>query len=62
MYQTLIRFIEKNMAEDEIEDMKKYIDGLEEDSAFLSCLEGAGVDNWDGYSYAQEMLDNETKD
>lgn len=30
---------------------------LEKDSIWLSCLEGAGVDNWDGYSYAQEMLD-----
>lgn len=29
---------------------------LEEDSLFLSCLEGAGVDNWDGYGDAQEML------
>ncbi len=29
---------------------------LEEDSLFLSCLEGAGVDNWQGYGDAQEML------
>ena len=26
------------------------------DQRFLSCLQGAGVDNWDGYEYAQEMF------
>ncbi len=30
---------------------------LEEDSLFLSCLEGAGVDNWSGYGDAKEMLE-----
>ena len=29
---------------------------LVEASRFLDALEGAGVDNWDGYSDAQEML------
>lgn len=24
------------------------------ESAFLNCLYNAGVDNWDGYEYAQE--------
>jgi hypothetical protein len=23
---------------------------------FLGCLEAAGVDNWDGYSFAQDMF------
>lgn len=32
---------------------------LEADSAFLSNLEAAGVDNWDGYSIAREMRDSE---
>ena len=27
---------------------------LREDSAFLNCLQNAGVDNWDGYEYAQD--------
>lgn len=22
---------------------------------FLECLEGAGVDNWEGYDYAREL-------
>lgn len=29
---------------------------LEEDSMFLNCLRGAGVDNWDGYEVAQEAF------
>ena len=26
---------------------------------FLDCLYAAGVDNWDGYDYAQEMLEED---
>lgn len=31
-------------------------DQLNEDSQFLQCLENAGVDNWDGYSFAKEEM------
>lgn len=27
------------------------------DRKWLRCLEAAGVDNWDGYDIAQDMLD-----
>ena len=30
---------------------------LARDSEFLSCLRNAGVDNWEGYEYAQEAMD-----
>lgn len=30
---------------------------LLQDADKLSCLEGAGVDNWDGYDMAMEMLE-----
>jgi len=33
--------------------MKEY-KSLLEDAKFLQCLENAGVDNWDGYEWAQE--------
>ena len=26
------------------------------DSEFLGCLEGAGVDNWEGYDFAIDMM------
>jgi len=32
---------------------------LAEDSRFLHCLMAAGVDNWDGYSNAQDMMPEE---
>ena len=38
-------------------------DHLVDDSEFLGCLRGAGVDNWDGYDYAQsEYLAAHDKD
>lgn len=30
---------------------------LKKKALWLSCLENAGVDNWDGYDYAQEILE-----
>ncbi len=38
---------------------KAEYDQLINDSEFLSCLEGAGVDNWCGYSDAQEMMEED---
>ena len=32
----------------------RYIE-LINDQEFLRCLEGAGVDNWDGYESAQDI-------
>ncbi|MBX0320246.1 hypothetical protein [Shouchella clausii] len=40
---------------------KKEYDLLLEDSAFLSCLEACGVDNWDGYADAREMMEGESE-
>lgn len=37
----------------------EYYTELVEHADFLNCLEAAGVDNWDGYSIAQEMFYNE---
>ncbi len=31
---------------------------LVENKKFLMALQAAGVDNWDGYDYAQEMVEN----
>ena len=38
---------------------KEEYDELIERSNWLGCLEGAGVDDWDGYDYAQEMYAQE---
>jgi len=39
---------------------REELDELESDQHFLRCLEGAGVDNWDGYESAQEAFAQET--
>lgn len=38
-------------------ELFNYLDKLEENSNFLCCLQNAGVDNWDGYEYAQELME-----
>ena len=35
--------------------LEKYRELLEQ-AHILRCLEQAGVDNWEGYSYAQELM------
>lgn len=40
---------------------KEEYDELLERDKFLTCLENAGVDNWDGIEYAHELL-NEWED
>lgn len=42
--------------EETITISKKEYEELLKDSQFLDCLQGAGVDNWEGYEYAQEMM------
>lgn len=31
-------------------------ESLQEDSKFLTALENAGVDNWEGYDFAREIF------
>ncbi len=38
---------------------KKEYEKLKKDSKFLGCLKGAGVDNWDGYSIAWGMMEED---
>ena len=35
---------------------KEEYESLLEDRKWLQALEGAGVDNWEGYSFARELL------
>jgi len=41
-----------------IEITVEFYDRLYADSDFLDCLRAAGVDNWEGYDIAQDMLEN----
>lgn len=38
------------------EEFRAELEKVQEDSEFLNCLKSCGVDNWDGYSDAQEMM------
>lgn len=49
-----------------LDDLRDYtlllntdLEQLEDDSYFFNCLKMAGVDNWDGYGEAQEMMYND---
>ena len=47
-----------------VEVDSKYLRGLERSSKWLSYLEAAGVNNWEGSEYAHELQDeyNEAKE
>jgi len=47
------------MSEPTVTISKTLYDQLVADSEFLEALKGAGVDNWDGYFYAVESLEQE---
>ena len=40
---------------------KEYL-GLIKDSKILNALAAAGVDNWEGYDYAMELLNEEEQE
>lgn len=44
------------MPEETITIKKSEYDQLVEDQKWLGCLAAAGVDNWEGYDYAIELL------
>ena len=49
--------MKKDKTETEITITKAEYDKLIQDQKFLAALEGAGVDNWDGYEYALDVLE-----
>ena len=44
-------------AADALEEKDRRIAELEKDSKFLDALYAAGVDNWEGYGQAQDMME-----
>lgn len=45
------------MENDTVTIPRKMYEGLIESQRWLSALESAGVDNWDGYDFAKEILE-----
>lgn len=54
-YQTEQETNKKLLAE--IERLKQRNEELADDSLMLSCYRNAGVDNWDGTGYAEELFE-----
>ena len=44
--------------EETITISKEEYESLLEDQKLLQCLQDAGVDNWEGYDYAMEMMED----
>ena len=42
---------------DEFEKLSKEFFSNQDDAIFLTCLQNAGVDGWEGYEVAQEMME-----
>lgn len=51
----------KQLHKDDVKILKG-IKEIEKDLTWLQCLENAGVDNWEGYYYAQELFEEESED
>ena len=50
------------MEEKTVTISKEEYQELLENSQFLSALQAAGVDNWDGYEHAQDIVDEWDKE
>ena len=50
------------MDEETVTISRAEYDSLKDSEFKLECLEGAGVDNWNGYSYAMEEYYNLEED
>jgi hypothetical protein len=47
------------MNEETVTISKKEYDSLLEDRKWLQALESAGVNNWEGYDYARELMNED---
>lgn len=55
-------YVEFGEAHAEIEKLKARVAELEERELLLRALEDAGVDNWHGFGYARELLEEWRKE
>lgn len=45
---------DNDLAGEFLVQLKEFVGNAYDDRLWLDCLEGAGVDNWEGYDYAQD--------
>ena len=46
---------------DKLDELNARLEEKHGDLLFLQCLEEAGVDNWDGYGYAQDIFEERSQ-
>lgn len=56
-FDMIIEAIKEKYNEEIQKILIKYLEEMDYDSMVLSALQNAGVDNWEGYEYAQEILE-----
>ncbi|MFR3182170.1 MAG: hypothetical protein ACLTPN_00890 [Clostridia bacterium] len=56
-FDMIIEAIKEKYNEEIQKILIKYLEEMDNDSMFLSALQNTGVDNWEGYEYAQELLE-----
>lgn len=59
-YVNVVEAREKEL-EEKIDFLEAERDALVKRDLFLTCLEQAGVDNWEGYSYTHELFREATR-
>jgi len=50
------------MSEETVTIPKSVYDQLVQDQQWLNCLAAAGVDNWEGYDHAVDILNQDNED
>lgn len=52
--------IQGNDIRDRLNELADRVEVCEEREHFLECLEACGVDNWDGFDFAHEMMEEQS--
>jgi hypothetical protein len=60
--QDILKFIDEEIAPKYVLICKKEYKELQETSSFMDALESAGVDNWEGYGHARDILKGKNQD
>ena len=43
---------------EQLKELADEVEQMEADITFLQCLQACGLDSWEGYEEAQNMMDN----
>lgn len=55
----LSKLLGPEITSEELFELRRYLEDLEDDRDFLYALQAAGVDNWNGYEFACRIYNGE---